>query len=287
MIQLYLTLYIATCLFLQANPSTVQPDYVAMVAAEKAFAQQAKTDGIRQAFLNNLDEQSVVFLNHKFVAGRPIYDRQSGNRLALLSWRPVYAEISASGEFGYTTGPYEFRRQSTDDEPAACGQYTSVWHKTPTGRWKVLIDFGCEHAQPDRPETSFPMPDRFGPKNTETIDTSMANRELLQAESTFVRTARQSGLRSAYQLILPPTNSVRILRDGNRPYVGQAARERIETLPQVTEFQTLRAVTSRAGDLGYTYGFAVFNEKRRGYLRIWRKRNNGWQLAQEVLVEAY
>ncbi|GHB75475.1 DUF4440 domain-containing protein [Persicitalea jodogahamensis] len=285
MIQLYQSLFLLAYVFMQSEATTVQADYEALVAAERAFGRQAKSDGIRRAFLDNLDEQSVVFLNQNFVAGQTVYDRQPDGS-GLLSWRPAYAEISASGDFGYTTGPYEFSRRATDDEPTVFGQYTSVWHKTETGRWKVLIDFGCNHGKPNQTETPLPAPDQFGTKKTATIDTAITNRELSLADSTFASTARQSGLRAAYQLILPNTDSLRILHAGHRPYKGLAAREKLGTLPQVTQVQTLRAVTSRAGDLGYTYGFVIFNEKRRGYLRIWRKRNNGWQLAQEVFAEA-
>lgn len=285
MTPLYLTVWYIACLVLQTNPITVQPDYEALVAAERAFARQAKADGIRRAFLDNLDEQSVVFVNQKFVAGRPIYAQQS-NGSGLLSWRPAYAEISVSGEFGYTTGPFEFRRQAEDAEPVAFGQYTSVWHKTNAGQWKVLIDFGCEHGKPSQLEIAFQLPDRFGPKQTEALDTAKANRELLSAESAFNRAARQSGLSYAYRLILPLNDSVRILQAGHYPLAGRAARAMEETQTQIADFQALCALTSRAGDLGYTYGFAIFGEKRRGYLRIWRKRKGDWQLAQEVLAAA-
>jgi hypothetical protein len=41
-----------------------------------------------------------------------------------LSWEPIYADISAAGDMGYTTGPWEFRKNSTDAEAVAFG---GVW----------------------------------------------------------------------------------------------------------------------------------------------------------------
>ena len=36
-------------------------------------------------------------------------------------------------------------------------------------------------------------------------------------------------------------------------------------------------------DLGYVYGTADINDKRDGYLRIWRREKDGWKIAVEVL----
>ncbi len=283
MIQLYLHLAALFSVFAAGSSVTLQTDFEALVAAEKAFALQVETNGIRQAFLDNLDEQSVVFLNNQFVAGRSAYARQPDGP-GLLSWRPVYAEISASGEFGFTTGPYEVRRQRTG-EPITYGMYTSVWQKTGEGHWKVLIDFGCT-GKPYQPELPFQMPQWFGPKSTRAVDTSQANRELMQVETAFARAALERGHRYAYKRVLPVHDSIRLLRDGDFPRVGLAARKIAATLTQKVAYKPLRTVVSQAGDLGYAYGYTGIREKHQAYLHIWRKRKGTWQLAHEVLARA-
>ncbi|MGA7471390.1 MAG: nuclear transport factor 2 family protein [Candidatus Sulfotelmatobacter sp.] len=60
-----------------------------------------------------------------------------------LSWTPVGADISASGDLGYTYGTYEFRAVGKDGNPVVeHGKYTSIWKKQRDGSWKVVLDMG-------------------------------------------------------------------------------------------------------------------------------------------------
>jgi ketosteroid isomerase-like protein len=60
-----------------------------------------------------------------------------------LTWTPVGADISASGDLGYTYGTYEFRSKDKDGKPVvAHGKYTSIWKKQMDGSWKVVLDMG-------------------------------------------------------------------------------------------------------------------------------------------------
>src|SRR2546423_7052569 len=64
-----------------------------------------------------------------------------------LTWTPVGADISASGDLGYTYGTYEF---STKDKAGKTvvdhGKYTSIWKKQSDGSWKVVLDMGNSSA---------------------------------------------------------------------------------------------------------------------------------------------
>jgi ketosteroid isomerase-like protein/quercetin dioxygenase-like cupin family protein len=53
-----------------------------------------------------------------------------------LEWTPTKAEVSASGDIGYTTGTY----RSSMAGVAETGKYVSVWTKQPGGAWKVKED---------------------------------------------------------------------------------------------------------------------------------------------------
>src|SRR5271165_6788691 len=60
-----------------------------------------------------------------------------------LTWAPVGADISASGDLGYTYGTYEFRSKDKDGKPVVDhGKYTSIWKKQKDGSWKVVLDMG-------------------------------------------------------------------------------------------------------------------------------------------------
>ena len=60
-----------------------------------------------------------------------------------LTWSPVAADISASGDLGYTYGTFEFRSKDKEGkETVNHGKYMSVWKKQADGSWKVAVDMG-------------------------------------------------------------------------------------------------------------------------------------------------
>src|ERR1700686_338883 len=57
-----------------------------------------------------------------------------------LTWTPVGADMSASGDLGYTFGTYEFRSKDKDGKPTVgYGKYASIWKKQKDGIWKVVM----------------------------------------------------------------------------------------------------------------------------------------------------
>ena len=65
---------------------------------------------------------------------------QPGNK---LTWTPEFAEMSASGDLGYTYGTFLFTSKDKDGNPISeSGKYTSIWKKQKGGSWKVVLDMG-------------------------------------------------------------------------------------------------------------------------------------------------
>jgi ketosteroid isomerase-like protein len=68
-----------------------------------------------------------------------------------LIWTPVGADISASGDLGYTYGNYEFHSVGKDGKAAVeYGKYTSIWKKQKDGHWKVALDMGNTSPAPKK-----------------------------------------------------------------------------------------------------------------------------------------
>jgi|SRR5271163_5030351 ketosteroid isomerase-like protein len=66
-----------------------------------------------------------------------------------LVWTPVGADISASGDLGYTYGTYEFHSKDKNGKPTVeYGKYTSIWRLQKDGSWKVVLDMGNAGPQP-------------------------------------------------------------------------------------------------------------------------------------------
>jgi ketosteroid isomerase-like protein len=53
-----------------------------------------------------------------------------------LSWKPLKAEISKSGDIGYTYGIYELILPDT----TLNGTYVNIWKKENDGEWKFVLN---------------------------------------------------------------------------------------------------------------------------------------------------
>lgn len=66
-----------------------------------------------------------------------------------LLWTPVGADISASGDLGYTYGNYEFHAKDKDGKTTVeYGKYTTIWKLQKDGTWKIVLDMGNSSPKP-------------------------------------------------------------------------------------------------------------------------------------------
>jgi ketosteroid isomerase-like protein len=66
-----------------------------------------------------------------------------------LSWIPLRAEISESGDLGYTFGGFAYRTKTKlGKDTTYYGNYVTIWRKQPDGKWKFLVDGGTDTPHP-------------------------------------------------------------------------------------------------------------------------------------------
>jgi len=286
--KLFATLLLAATSYLGApwwriglGPEPTPSDYQTLVAAERAFAEFTSAHGIKAGFTRFLGDEALVVVKGRYELGKPLFEKMPVQP-GVLSWQPHYARIAASGDFGYTTGPFEVRPGTATDAPVGFGQFTSVWRKTSAGEWKVVADVGITHGATNQPsEASLLAPPAA--RKVAPADTAARRQELLTAEANLGRLATQS-LQAAYKAVLPASPTVRLYRTGSLPYVGAAATAFAATQTQPATYSDARAVVAASGDLGFTYGYAQLQDKKGPFLRIWqREANKSWQLVHEVL----
>jgi ketosteroid isomerase-like protein len=117
----------------------------AMADADRAFARLSRQQGMRAAFLAYLADDGVIFRPGP-VPGRAFLEARPSPAIE-LTWTPVYAAVAASGDLGYTTGPYEVRGTGPDRALEDQGYYVTVWRKQADGSWKVAVDQGVSTPQ--------------------------------------------------------------------------------------------------------------------------------------------
>src|SRR5260370_219161 len=69
-----------------------------------------------------------------------------------LQWSATKADVSASGDLGYTTGTYQMTMNNAAGTPTTeKGKYVTVWKKQSGGQWKVADDIFNADAPPPPP----------------------------------------------------------------------------------------------------------------------------------------
>lgn len=252
----------------------------ALVAAEKAFASAAARDGTRAAFLQFLAHDSILFRPEP-VDGQTWFDQQPDTP-GLLSWKPAFAEMAASGDLGYTTGPWHFRNPAEAD-PVQFGQYVSVWRHSRQSGWKVVLDAGinCSAGVDDCSSIQVIAIEH------DIIRKGAGDQELQKIEERLVELVRQRGYVDAMQTMAAA--NVWILRMGFLPLQGSKNIAEVLSDPSMeSDSKITGAAVAASGDLGYVYGTgrratAEQVEERFSFLRIWRWGDlDRWELALDL-----
>jgi hypothetical protein len=94
----------------------------------KGFFPHVREPGHQQGIPLTYFSVKAISFRPTPVKARRRYE-ENPNIPGLLTWHPVFADVSSAGDLGYTTGPYEFRNQSPDEQPSSYGHYVSLWKK--------------------------------------------------------------------------------------------------------------------------------------------------------------
>lgn len=240
-----------------------------LVTAERNFAADTRARGIRDGFLTVLASEGVLFRPHP-VNGREFFQQRPPTPTVLL-WEPTFAEVSASGDLGFTTGPWSIQRDA-QAEPEGWGHFVSVWIQE-GGTWRLLLDLGISHD----PSTQVTTPTWKGVPEAEGGGTMRA---LRRSERQYDKILGKD-LQSAWREWVAEDG--RILRDGHPPAVGESARTPLLHLstPGI-QWEQWGSGMSAAGDLGYSWGYWHSGEQTGYYLHEWRHTLDGWTLALDV-----
>ncbi len=275
-------------LLLAAGPALTAPgaDPAVIVRAERGFAAQVRSQGVRDGFLAWLAPTGVVFRPGP-VIGRTSYQKQPAGWNGLLAWHPVRAAISADGSLGWSTGPWTWKRDSTQKKVDAFGEYMSVWRKQPDGSYKAVLDCGIGHADPNRDENdvaySAPVP------GTGLGSRPLAARQsLYQADATFARIAASEGVSGA--IARYGSDDIVVLREGAQRITGRtAAQDSVRRRESIAKLMSNAQYIADSGDLGYTYGSYVTgtlaSQDSAYYVHVWHRGAAAtWRLAFQVVM---
>jgi ketosteroid isomerase-like protein len=257
----------------------------ALVQMERDFAKAAVTKGMRDAFLAFIADDGILFQPGP-VNGKKFWTERQP-RKGLLSWEPIFADVSRAGDLGYTTGPWEFRPNGADDKPVAFGQYFTIWKKQSDGSWKFVLDRGVSSEKPFATKLLlFPLNDEDSTFSGK-VDLEGVRSTLMKLEKEFSERSVKKGVQDPFDFYL--ADDGRLLRENVAPAVGKNASLSLVSARQGTlSWQVTAADVSTSGDLGYTYG--VFELKsgtaapeRGSYVRVWKRQNGKWKVVMDIM----
>ncbi len=275
-----------------ARPVAEAPAAVrSLVGAEMGFNQASADSGMRAAFLAHLSGESVIF--RPFPVNGPEWMESWPGTQGILSWTPEHAEVSRGGDFGFTTGPWEYFGSREQENPTQTGYYLSVWQRGDDG-WRVLGDIGTVGPIPDSltvGDITWTTPAGEAPQVSDDFDATAARDELMEEDAALSGAVFESGLD---RFIDRTTEDVLMLRLQQPLMKGrEAARESAGELLVYPTWEPEGGAVAASGDLGFTYGRIYPSERALGkateatgsYLRVWRRRAGGpWLVAAEVLI---
>lgn len=260
-----------------------------MVKTEQAFSKMAEETNTRDAFMAFIADDGLLFRpgavnGKKWMSEHPV---PPSDKKPLLAWQPSFAGMSASGDMGFTTGPWEFKGDINDEKASGYGHFVTVWKKQADGTWKFVVDLGVSHPQSGGPQAHWEPPDAKMKVTTKSVDLAISREALLERDRNYSAATLEHGLAKAFATYA--ASDVRLYRANNLPYIGRAASsEAIGNTKGGVTWQPIASDTSRADDLGYTHGtYEVADDAKNviehgSYVRIWKKKNGIWRIVMDV-----
>src|SRR5262249_39536644 len=135
---------------------------------------------------------------------------------AQLVWTPEFADISAAGDLGYTTGPWERRPGAGQGGAPAFGHFVTLWRKQADGKWKAALDIGISHPMVPRPTAV------QSPKIENDVQKEKSPKEVAAAREAITELERRFGAAPGW-VAQHLAADARLNREGDLPFVGNAA----------------------------------------------------------------
>ncbi|MES2807549.1 MAG: DUF4440 domain-containing protein [Bacteroidota bacterium] len=255
-----------------------------VVEAEENFNKLVAKKGMKDAFLSVADQDGIVFRPGpvKITDFYANIEKQPG----LLQWTPKFARTSQNGDLAFTAGPYVYSNGKADDDKVY-GDYVSIWRGDGEGKYKLLIDLGVQHPEPEKEELiDFKEPD-LSKKPSANKDPFNGKTIIINTDKIFNQTLGMSAL-GAYKEFLSP--EARYYFPGFEPITGTDKILKFLNNQAISiTAENISGTRSISNDLAYTYGRARIKKgnivSNYHYVRIWEvDAAHKWNVLLEIFA---
>jgi ketosteroid isomerase-like protein len=120
-----------------------------ILKTDKEFSAMCMKQGMSEAFIYYAAEDVIKMRPYEFpimnkAELQRMFNEHSSDGNLKFGWEPVKADISSSGDLGYTFGNWKIfvPHDSTHKDTTLFGNYVSIWKKQSDGSWKYVLDGG-------------------------------------------------------------------------------------------------------------------------------------------------
>lgn len=248
--------------------------YIKMITTEYEFAKNALEVGTRKSFLNFIADDGILFRPGP-VNGKEFLEKAK-DRNGFLYWYPSRTAISQSGDMGFTSGPWSYKKDK-DSAEISFGHFCTIWERQKDGLFKFAIDYGITHPKQEKKETAIVSENNSSPAGIESklrfppvMITDIEKGFILAVENLF-------------------TDDSQLLTDGNLPFSGKDEIDRYLEREMIRKMSYSRegGKLSSSNDFAFTYGIVNLEKsdstkKENYYFRVWNMIKNKWSILSET-----
>jgi ketosteroid isomerase-like protein len=115
----------------------VEAEQTALLNLDADFSKAAVAQGLTSAYLSYIADDVRLYREGAFPAvGREAARLALAEKQGVMNWQPTKADVSRSGDLGYTYGLYDFKGGNAAEN----GNYLRIWRRQANGKWKVVLD---------------------------------------------------------------------------------------------------------------------------------------------------
>jgi hypothetical protein len=279
-------------LFLPSFVMAQEPDSSSVIfnmrEAERHFAQASLMIGRNAAFVEYFADSSAIFTDKWLTNGKQFFKDLKASPV-VLKWEPEFMDISASRDFGISTGPWEAQEYRPNTAPLASGYFLTVWKKQKDGEWKVILDGGSTTPVLKSPlhNFSFPAGADKAIQDPVVIRNELLQKELMDRENQFVSEWGENPNTATYISFL--ALEARLQLSGHLPTTNSdTINILISKLDKKLTWKSIGAGAASSGDLGFTYGLLQISSApgvpKGHYVRMWKKQPAAdWKIVIEMM----
>jgi ketosteroid isomerase-like protein len=120
----------------------VETEQAALLNLDREFSRDSVAKGITNAYLSYIADDIRFYREGAFpITGREAVRAALSAKQGVMNWQPTKADVSRSGDLGYTYGVYDFKGSGADGKTVAeNGNYLRIWRRQANGKWRVALD---------------------------------------------------------------------------------------------------------------------------------------------------